>query len=73
MVPFYTITPEIEEAKIIIARQRKHVEELIAKGSISEGLKAQYKIQLEMYESGKDGNCELAPMPRFVIPNSKYS
>lgn len=71
MIPFNSVTPTADEAAEIISRQRKHVEELVAKKEITEGLRAQYELVLQAYENGKSGNLELVAYPRFMIPGSK--
>lgn len=72
MIPFNAVTSTPREAEEIIARQREHVNALASKGEIPEGLKAQYELVLQAYESGKAGNLELVAYPKFVIPGSKY-
>ena len=71
MIPFNSVTSTPEEANEILKRQRKHVEDLFARGEISEGLKAQFELVIQTYESGKAGNLELVAYPRFVIPGSE--
>lgn len=71
MIPFKSIPFTEAEAKKIIAHQRNHVESLLAQGNISEGLRAQYELVLQAYESGKSGSCELAAFPGFIIPGSE--
>lgn len=69
MVPFNLVTPTPADTKAIISRQRKRIEDLASIGTLSEGLRAQYELQLEAYECGKAGNCELVPFPNYVILN----
>lgn len=71
MIPFNSVTSTPDEANEILQRQRKHVEDLFAKGVISEGLKAQFELAVQAYESGKAGSLELVAYSRFVIPGSE--
>ena len=73
MVPFNSVTQTLEEAEVIISKQRKLLEKLTIEGAISEGLRAQYELVLRAYESGKAGNCELITYPGLLIPGSEYS
>lgn len=71
MIPFNSITPTSDEANEIVARQRKYIKELVANGTISEGLRMQYEMVLQAYESGKSGNCEFLSFPGSLIPDCK--
>ena len=50
----------------LLAEQRKKIEERA--GSLPPGLKEQYDIQLEVLESGKGADIEIAHVPGYIFP-----
>lgn len=62
-VPLTTITSVPEDAHALIAQQRQRIESKIESGTLPPGLKEQYELQLQEFESGKGGDCELVSFP----------
>lgn len=55
-------------AEALIADERQKINELIKSGAIDAGLKKQYDIQLETFESSTGGDCEYAIFPGWYDP-----
>ncbi|THH03678.1 hypothetical protein EW145_g6089 [Phellinidium pouzarii] len=54
-----------EDARRLIARQRRSIEERLEDGKLPPGLKEQWMMQLAEYENGTSGDCELVYFPGY--------
>lgn len=67
-VPLSTIVG-VAEAKKLVELQKEKIHAQIKSGNLSKGLQAQYKVQLDKLESGKNGDCEIIFFPGSMLPN----
>ena len=73
-LPLSSLTATAEDAKIIINRQRKRIQEKInseeiASNELARGLKKQYEIQLDELGNANACDCELICFPGLLDPN----
>lgn len=60
-----------EAAQDMIQRQKAKIQAQIDAGTLSKGLQAQYKVQLERLESSRNGDCEIMMFPGAITPSCK--
>lgn len=63
-LPFSKLVGQ-EAAQALINRQRNSIEERAANGLLAPGVKEQWFLQLEEFERGDSGDCEVIYYPQY--------
>ncbi|KLO04945.1 GMC oxidoreductase [Schizopora paradoxa] len=71
-VPLETLIGK-KAAQELIQRQKSKIQAQIDAGAISKSLQAQYEVQLERLESGRNGDCEIIEFPGSMVPSQGRS